>query len=499
LLQFLHPLWFWAAAGMIIPLLIHLWKVKEGKILKVGSLSLLTASTEKSARTIQLNQLLLLLLRCLIILLIAFFLAGPQWLQSGGGNMEKGWILVNKRNGGNAYDQYKNLIDSLDSAGFKFKSWDTSLSTIKKDEALTAQLDNDNRYNVSLWDMISVLNHKLPGTLPVYIFSPAELSQLYGKRPYTHLPVSIFEYDEKLPASTALQHAHLVNDDSVMLSIGTSTSKGNTIEKSVRGIEAAAGGDFRLFRKENLLFAEIGDGGPVEVDKQVYNITIISGTGLYDASALSAALNAIMRYSGYRFKIEMKTPLDKITDRQDWIFWLSEEPAPTAINADNIFIYADGKLQKSSSAIIVNNGNLAGQSLPLFQRIEYSNEGDNKANAIWKDATGEPILIEDVDEPGRYKFYSRFNAEWNGLIWDPVFPSLIFDLVIGKKFRSFPNSADQRKVSSAQLNPRNSTASPLQYSLAPSMSLVPYCWWLLLLIFIVERVLSTVKKNKQID
>jgi hypothetical protein len=499
LLQFLQPLWLWAAAGIIIPVLIHLWKVNEGKLLKVGSLSLLTASTGKSARTIQLNQLLLLLLRCLLILLIAFFLAWPQWLQSGGSNEEKGWILINQKNGNNAYDQYRTLIDSLEAAGFRFKSWDTSLSTIKKDVALNAVLDNGNRNNVSLWDMISVLNNKLPDTLPVYIFSPASLSQLYGSRPYTHLPVSIFEYDEKLPASTAILHAHLVNDDSVMLSIGTSTSNGNTIEKSIRGIETPSDGPLRLFRRDNSLYAAIGDSGLVEVDQQVYTITIVSEKGLYDAKALSAAFNAIVRYSGYRFQIQLKQPSDKIIDQQDWVFWLSEEPIPKDIKADHLFVYADGKHKKSPSAIIVDNENLASHPLPLFQRIEYIDQGDRKANAIWKDAFGEPILSVDTDKPTKYTFYSRFNAEWNGLVWDPVFPSLIFDLVVGKKYKSFPVSADQREINAAQLMPRKTTALAVQDRSARALSLSPYCWWLLLLVFIVERILSTVKKGKQID
>jgi hypothetical protein len=499
LLQFLQPIWLWATAGIILPVLIHLWKVKEGKLLKVGSLSLLTASAEKSARTIQLNQLLLLLLRCLLIILFAFILAGPQWLQSAGRSQEKGWILINNINGRDASDQYRKLIDSLEAAGCKFKSWDTSLSTINKEEALTSGIEKLNYNNISIWDMIGVLNSKLPDTLPVYIFSPTALSQFYGKRPYTHLPVSIFEYDAKLPASIALQHAHLIKEDSVMLSIGTSTSKANTIENSIRGIETPTDGALRFFRKDNSLFAEIADSGPVEVDQQIYTITIVSEKGLYDASALSAAFDAIIQYSGYRFEIQMKQPSDKINDKQDWIFWLSEEPVPAALNADQLFIYANGKYKKSSSAIIIGNENLAGHTLPLFKQIEFVDQGEQRVNAVWKDAFGEPILIVNGGLPTRYTFYSRFNAEWNGLIWDPVFPSLIFDLVVGKRYTPFPMLSDQRKINIAQIMPGKATESYLREGYSRSLSLSIYCWWILLLLFVIERILSTTKKKKQVD
>lgn len=460
---------------------------------------MLNASTEKSARTIQLNQLLLLLLRCLLIILIAFFLAGPQWLQSGGRSEERGWILINKKNADNAYDQYSKLIDSLEAAGFRFKSWDTSLLTINKDAAQAAVIDDGNRNHLSLWDMIRVMNMKLPDTLPVYIFSPAALRQLYGKRPSTHLHISIFEYDEKLPASTAVQHAHLVNEDSVMLSIGTSSPKGNSIEKRIVGIETPPDGSLRLFRRDNSLFVAIDDSGPVEVDQQDYTITIVSEKGLYDANALYAAFNAIAQYSGYRFTIQLKQPSDKITGQQDWIFWLSEEPIPQDVKADHLFVYADGKPGHTSSSIIVDNENLASHSLPLFQRVAYVDQGDRKTNAIWKDAFGVPILIVDSNAQRRFTFYSRFNAEWNGLVWDPVFPSLIFDLVVGKKYKPFPAGADQRKVNLAQLMPRKTTVLSVLDGSASALSLSSYCWWILLLVFIMERILSTANKGKQID
>jgi len=68
-----------AAAGIIIPGIIHFWNRKQSKILKIGSISLLTQSYKQQAKSLQLQQRLLLLLRCLLILLIALLLSHPVW------------------------------------------------------------------------------------------------------------------------------------------------------------------------------------------------------------------------------------------------------------------------------------------------------------------------------------------------------------------------------------------------------------------------------------
>src|ERR1700748_1200800 len=92
----LNPIWLSALAALVIPVVIHLWNIRPGKTLKVGSIALMEASEQKSSRSIKLSDLLLLLVRCLLLALVAFILSAPflqRYINSGS---IKGWLLIPK-------------------------------------------------------------------------------------------------------------------------------------------------------------------------------------------------------------------------------------------------------------------------------------------------------------------------------------------------------------------------------------------------------------------
>jgi N-terminal double-transmembrane domain len=74
-----HPTYLWALLGLLVPLAIHLWSKKEAKTIKIGSVQLLDESNSRQSSSIQLNELLLLILRMLILALVVLLMAGPQW------------------------------------------------------------------------------------------------------------------------------------------------------------------------------------------------------------------------------------------------------------------------------------------------------------------------------------------------------------------------------------------------------------------------------------
>ena len=113
MLQLLQPIWLWASAGIIVPILIHLWHIKRGKTLKVGSIIFLQESSKQQSTSFKISEWLLLLLRCLLTILLAVLLATPQWNQSLQSKNEKGWLVVEKENFLETYHQFKPSIDSL--------------------------------------------------------------------------------------------------------------------------------------------------------------------------------------------------------------------------------------------------------------------------------------------------------------------------------------------------------------------------------------------------
>lgn len=75
-MQFSNPLWLWALSGMLLPLGIHLLSRREGKIIPFGSNRFLQATPTAKFRHIKLNEIALLLLRCLLVILLVFLVAG---------------------------------------------------------------------------------------------------------------------------------------------------------------------------------------------------------------------------------------------------------------------------------------------------------------------------------------------------------------------------------------------------------------------------------------
>ena len=80
---FANPSYLWALLGLLVPLAIHLWSKKEAKTIKIGSIQLFDESNSRQSSSIQLNEWLLLLLRMLIVALVVFLMAGPQWRTKG--------------------------------------------------------------------------------------------------------------------------------------------------------------------------------------------------------------------------------------------------------------------------------------------------------------------------------------------------------------------------------------------------------------------------------
>src|ERR1041385_919302 len=77
-MTFAHPAFLWAFAGLTIPLAIHLLSRKEGKVIRVGSLRHVEESNTSQFKSIRLNEVLLLLLRCLLITMIVLLIGGAQ-------------------------------------------------------------------------------------------------------------------------------------------------------------------------------------------------------------------------------------------------------------------------------------------------------------------------------------------------------------------------------------------------------------------------------------
>ena len=115
-MQLLNPLWLWGLLGLAVPVAIHLLSRKEGKVVKVGSIRHLTDSTTRRFKSIKLNEILLLSLRCFLLALIVALLSGLMMESSQ--TLPK-WVLLER--GVEANGEVARIADSLTSDGFEVR------------------------------------------------------------------------------------------------------------------------------------------------------------------------------------------------------------------------------------------------------------------------------------------------------------------------------------------------------------------------------------------
>src|SRR5882724_2001286 len=76
-MAFLNPILLFGAAAVAIPVIIHLLNKRKFERVTWAAMRFLRMSVEQNERRVKIEDLLLLLLRCLMVLLLALALARP--------------------------------------------------------------------------------------------------------------------------------------------------------------------------------------------------------------------------------------------------------------------------------------------------------------------------------------------------------------------------------------------------------------------------------------
>ncbi|GAB3557018.1 BatA domain-containing protein [Spirosoma fluminis] len=76
-MQFVEPYLLWGALAVAIPVVIHFWHQKRGKLLPWAATQWLTEKDQQQSRGLRLDNIALLIVRCLLLLLVALLLSQP--------------------------------------------------------------------------------------------------------------------------------------------------------------------------------------------------------------------------------------------------------------------------------------------------------------------------------------------------------------------------------------------------------------------------------------
>jgi hypothetical protein len=492
----LNPIWLFALAALSIPVAIHLWNIRQGKTLKIGSIALINASSPKSSRSFKLNDLLLLLLRCLLLVLVALVLAMPLWQKHISSAGTKGWVLIPKENIKESYQKFKSEIDSLTNVGYEFHYFNKSFQKAILNEALTDS-KIDSVHSVSYWSLLQQLDSQVPSSLPVYLFTPNRLTQFNGEKPQVGLNLRWQVYTPADSTSTWVENAWLTNNNDIKIVQGNS-NPGRTY---FTNYTVQSGNQrntlFTINTDKGRLTIGLKNANTVDADTSTWRFAIYAEKNANEAGYLKAALASVTQFAGHKAVIKQYADAAQIPPHQNWIFWLSPKPVSKQEiqNCNNLFINVSGKVKDISSWIDDQSVSLSTQKILLYKRILANN---NDEEALWSDGFGNPLLsFEKQQQTNIYHFYSRFDPLWNDLVWSDDFPKMLLKLIINQS--SKPEKYDRRVVDVKQLLPAaNNEAHKSTGKIIELIDFTLYGWVLLVMVFITERWLAHKKAGKQI-
>jgi hypothetical protein len=480
---FLNSIWLFALAALSIPVVLHLWNIKRGKTLKVGSISLITVSSQKKSRSLKLNDLLLLLLRCLLLGLVAFVLAMPFW-QRHRWLTVKGWLLIPKEGLKEAYQKCKPTIDSLNKAGYEFHYFDKGFEKTDFSKALADTTIYKNT-PISNWSLIQQLDGQIPSTLPVYLFTSNNASHFIGAKPEVCLALNWQTYAPADSANTWAANAWMTNNNEIQIVEGSSKSWATFYtERKIRSGDQQTPFVVRT-ENGNLTVGIKNSNESVAVDTSTWRFAIYADKNTTDARYVKAALQSIIQFTKHKAVIKQYADAGQIPPHQNWVFWLSANPINHKPNCDNLFAYENGKVNSADSWI--NDEASTKQKISLYRSITRD---DNKGYSIWKDGFGEPVLtLQQQGQTNSYHFYSRFDPAWSDLVWSDPFPKMLMKLIAGQS--SGPHTIhDRRMMAAKQIMPVINNEAHVSNKVVERTDLSHYLWLLLALTFAVERWLA---------
>lgn len=471
-MSLLYPIGLFALAGLVIPLIIHLWNVKQGKTLKIGSISLLGAAAPLSSRSYRIADWLLLLLRLLLIILLAFMLAEPYIKKEAGKKGQKGWLLMEKNSFSSTYRKQKKNIDSFLKAGHELRNFDVGFSKINLNDTLIKDSLSDHK-TVSYLSLLRQLNERLPAGFPVTLYADQQLNKLTGA-----LPVVDFNLQWKETGKTDTVHNW------------TTVSAGKIYE-------ATSSPSLTSYRS-------------LDPSKEPASVSVLlfNGANKEDGNYVMAALDAIADFTKLRIEVKQWNTQYNSDLKCDVGFWLSDQPLANNFlkninQAGRLFSYETGKTVAIHSLIDLQPGKAGNEAIvELDKRIVAATK---QGESIWKDGFGKPLLsLEKEKSLDHYHFYSRLNPQWTTLVWSGQFVKALMPIILGNEnagqgsgfgFESHPG--DQRRTAGLLSQKQASSVQPAGMDKEGVQEpLNRFFWMMALAIFVLERILSFSNKNK---
>ncbi|WGQ10375.1 BatA domain-containing protein [Pedobacter gandavensis] len=492
-MHLLYPIGLIALAGLLIPLIIHLWKLKQGKTLRIGSIALLGASSPFTSRSYQITDWLLLFLRILLIVLLAFLLSEPYLKREKNEGIKKGWVLLEKSQLPSVYKTHKQELDSLIQAGYELHDFGSGFQKIRMEDTLKNEKPDAASHQglnssittsakISHYALLRELNAQLQPNFPVYLFADRKLQSMGGNQAQVDFRLVWKEIAGKDTLATwSSSFAH-------------------------KTFEAKSSPEITAIKRMD------------EVQDEAKTKVLIYGTEHpEDVKYLRAAIEAIAQETKRNIEVSMFNGKNVSGLSFDIGFWISNKPVSSGFLAQlskdgRLFNYAGEKVTSINSWVEVGPGTKGNMpAIPLNKRtVDTTDQGA----VLWTDGFGVPLLTRSKEKTlNHYRFYSRINPQWTSLVWNEKFVEAMMPVLLGEDgslagfgFEVSPDDERRSSLKSATGSLAGQSASTAHLSVADQSSLpaasqqeqpLKKVFWLTaLLVFTLERIISLHHKNK---
>ncbi|GAB3827564.1 BatA domain-containing protein [Hymenobacter jeollabukensis] len=504
MLFFANPAALWALLGLLVPLAIHLWNRRPGRVVPVGALRWLTAGANRRMRRLHLTQWPLLLLRLTVVAVLAAALLGPRWQRPA--RPARPQVLVSPEAlASPSWPLLRSTVDSLRRRGAELRLFAPGFPRLADSVASQPQplANNSDSSTITawFWPLAAEAADSFPSQ-PLYLFTSASLAHFAGSRPA--LPPRLRWQLLPLDSATRpwLQAAARPTADSLWLTIGRTDASGITFRRrrlawpqqlpqllTVPGLpplQLRARGAGFVIQPADSTTAAVPVVRPLRIGIG-YDSTRRADVR-YVRAALRAAAPALP--AGLLLRMHPAARAEILAaDSLDWLLWLTDAPLPAALNRqvpNGLRVLHDAPGPGRTAAATVAFHDFQDATTRLLRR----SNAPAGTTPCWTDATNQPVLSEQRRGRGA-DFYlcTRFHPQWSTLPDDGQLPALLLSLLDSvAPARPEVRSLDARQLRASGPTPPPATPGPARRA---SRDLRP---WLALaagLLFGLERVLAS--------
>lgn len=485
-------------------------------MVQVGSVRWLQAAANRRLRNLRLEQLGLLLLRAAIVALLALAVAGPQWQQQQPAQPVRGLVLL-------APDMLRPevlpalrpTIDSLRSRGYELRLFAAGFRPVSavawaQPDSLHQLIPPPAAVADDYWLRARQAADSFPDR-PLRVLSGAALPHFSGGRPA--LPARLTWQTVPLPDSAVwVAQAFQPHLDSLRLLVGHSQEDATTFRvvrlalPKATGPLAVPGLPALQYRAGSPAVLRIAGRPDMPVRTAPLRMVLYADASHAAAARyLRAALQAVAPGLPQPLELRTASPGSKFLIRPDWLFWLSDQPAPAAWLAQ---ARRGGHLWQETAAPGTPTNtrlNLHGLTLETaavdILRLD-TNSTPVAQTMVWETGTGQPVLLrQPLGRGSRYQLRTRLQPTWTNLPNTTVLPALLLqllrsELVDRQLFADQPAPPDLRQLDARQLGvpaAQQAVALAAPARMQPAPLLVALRPWVVLaavLLFALERWLA---------